>query len=143
MLEAVRKSDNRHPSCVSQNQKISNPNKNYSYISGKPKTLGAQTYEKNTSSQGIASEGSANHYGNNNQIPQRSVLSIKNAAHVIKRKSSYHHNQQQAVELRVNIKQNSQQKHTLPSNAHVVPQNMAKGGKNLPNGLLRKATDGT
>jgi hypothetical protein len=99
-------------------------------------------YDKNPANQAIASEGSANQYGSNNPVPQRSVLSIKNAAHVIKRKSSYHQNQQQTVDLRVNIKQNLQQKQTQPSNAHIVPHNMVKAGKNLPNGLLRKATDG-
>jgi len=78
-------------------------------------------------------EGSANNYAG--AQPQRSVLSIKNAANVIKRKNSYHN---QAVDLRVNIKQNSQQKQSLPSNAHVVP---AKS-KNVPNGLLRRATEG-
>lgn len=141
--EANRKPENRNPSCASHNQKMSNPQKNFSYISGKPKAnLGAQVYEKNPGSQGIASEGSANQYGSNNPVPQRSVLSIKNAAHVIKRKSSFHQNQGQGADLRVNIKQNSQQKQGLPSNAHIVPQNMAKVGKNVPNGLLRKATDG-
>lgn len=45
------------------------------------------------------------------------------------------------MDLKVNIKQNSIQKQTLPSNAHVVPQNMAKT-KNVPNALLRRATDG-
>lgn len=66
-------------------------------------------------------------------------MSIKNAAHVIKRKSSYQQNGQ--MDLKVNIKQNSMQKQTLPANAHVVPHNAA-AGKNLPNGLLRRATDG-
>lgn len=143
--EANRKPENRNPSSVSHNQKMTNPQKNFSYISGKPKAnLGAQVYDKNTASQGIASEGSANQYGSNNPVPQRSVLSIKNAAHVIKRKSSFHQSQQQQqpADLRVNIKQNSQQKQGLPSNAHIVPQNMSKVGKNVPNGLLRKATDG-
>lgn len=72
-------SENRNASVLSHNQKISNPNKNFSYISGKPKANIAQKcYDRNSSSQGIATEGSANHYGG--QVPQRSVMSIKNAA---------------------------------------------------------------
>ena len=80
----------RNVSCTSHNQKISNPGgKQFSYISGKPKAnIGAQVYDKSHSSQGIATEGSANHYGGH-QNPQRSVMSIKNAAQVIKRKNSY------------------------------------------------------
>lgn len=138
--EKSKLGENRNASCTSHNQKITNPSKNYTYISGKPKAnIGTHSYEKNSSSQGIATEGSANHYGGQ-AAPQRSVLSIKNAAHVIKRKNNYQQNGQGA-DLKVNIKQNSFQKSTLPSNTHVVPQNMAKG-KNIPNGLLRRATDG-
>jgi hypothetical protein len=139
---AKAKEVTRNQSCTSHNQKMSNPgSKQFTYVSGKPKAnLGAQVYEKSQSSQGIAAEGSANHYGGN-QNPQRSVLSIKNAAQVIKRKNSFGQ-QNQTIDLRVNIKQNSIQKQNLPSNAHVVPHNMVRG-KNVPNGLLRRATAGT
>jgi hypothetical protein len=56
--------DNRNPSCTSHGQNFSNPAKNQSFISGKPRAnLGASVYEKGSSSQGIATEGSANHNG--------------------------------------------------------------------------------
>lgn len=87
---AGKPKDNRNISCTSHNQKISNPNKNYSYISGKPKAcVSSQIYDKNSSSQGIATEGSANFNGAAQGPIQRSIMSIKNAAHAIKRKSSF------------------------------------------------------
>ena len=69
----------------------------------------------------------------------RSVLSIKNAAEVIKRKGSY---QTGTCELRVNINKASYQQQNQGDQmvtSAIIPQVVR--GKNVPNGLLRRATD--
>lgn len=71
----------------------------------------------------------------------RSVLSIRNAAEAIKRKRSYHG---PGCDLRVNINKGYQQQNAGDS-ANVPSSGVPQGskGKNVPNGLLRRATGGT
>ena len=97
-----------------------------------------------------SSNGATSHGG-------RSVLSIKNAAEVIKRKGSFQGNGNaisNACELRVNINKAYQQPNqgdqvvgavaapaVVPGHQQaIIPQ--VRNGKNIPNGLLRRATGG-
>ena len=127
----------RNTSCTSHNQKRTNPG-THSYVSGKPKgCMGSYVYQ-------LQPQGDHNE-GNGQEALQinsqgRSVLSVKNEAQVIKRKSSFAQGPQ--LDLRVNVSKAQVPHPTGTTQASQIVQPTSKIGKNVPNGLLRKATGG-
>lgn len=135
----------RDVSCTSHNQVKTNAmTKQFSYISGQPKVnMGAFVYsqqqvaagkngysDNRTEAKNTAVDTSSNAESHGG----RSVLSIKNQVQVIKRKGSYHN---QTIDLRININKANPgpEQAGIPIMQHVR-------GKNVPNGLLRRATGG-
>ena len=73
----------------------------------------------------------------------RSILSVKNAAEVIKRKGSNYQNNQ-TIDLRLNINKPQLQINGSIENPLFITGDISlqTKGKNVPNGLLRRATGG-
>lgn len=118
--------------------------KQFSYISGQPKVnMGAFVYSQQQQAAGKngysdnqteAKNTAVDTSSNAESHGGRSVLSLKNQAQVIKRKGSYHN---QTIDLRININKAN------PGPAQAgIPIMQHVRGKNVPNGLLRRATGG-
>ncbi len=73
----------------------------------------------------------------------RSILSVKNAAEVIKRKGSNYQNKQ-TIDLRLNINKPQPQINGSIENPLFITGDISlqTKGTNVPNGLLRRATGG-
>lgn len=120
--------------------------KQFSYISGQPKVnMGAFVYSQQQAAAAVGKNGYSDNQteakntavdtsSNAESQGGRSLLSIKNQAQVIKRKGSY---QNQTIDLRININKAN----PVPAQAG-IPIMQHVRGKNVPNGLLRRATGG-